>query len=91
MCSVLLSNGDVCSFFGSFGSNDNILLNGREFVSYLMEAQEVNLLIKRHPRKMTVLSWFHKSGFGGRTTKRFYPQAELCKKSPLHGGVACGR
>ena len=38
-------------FFGSFGSNHNILLNGMEIVSYLIEARKVNLLIKRHPRK----------------------------------------
>ena len=38
-----------CVFvFGSFGSNDNIFLNGQEFVSYLIEVRKVNLLIKRH-------------------------------------------
>ena len=39
-------------FFGSFGSTDNILLNGQEFVSYLIEARKAKLLIKRRPCKI---------------------------------------
>ena len=36
-------------FFGAFGSSDNILLDGQEFVSYLIEARrKVNQLMKRH-------------------------------------------
>jgi len=60
---VILSNGGVCTFFGSFGSNENILLNGQEFVSYLIEAREVNLLIKRHPRKWLYLPGFRNRAF----------------------------
>ena len=65
-------------FFGLFGSNENILLNGQEFVSYLIEAQKANLPIKHHPRKMTVLSWVQKSSSGSRTTKRFYHRGGGC-------------
>jgi hypothetical protein len=35
-------------FFGAFESNENILLNDQEIVSYLIEARKVNLLTKRH-------------------------------------------
>ena len=39
----------LCVFFlGSLGSNESILLNSQELVSYLVEARKGNLLIKRH-------------------------------------------
>ena len=44
------------------------MLNGLEFVSYLIEA--------RHPAQMTVLSWSQKSSFISRHANRFYRRAD---------------
>ena len=44
------------------------MLNGLEFVSYLIEARRLS----NATHLMTVLSWFQKSGWEGRTTTRFY-------------------
>ena len=45
------------------------MLNGLEFVSYLIEARRLS----NATHLMTVLSWFQKSSLGSRTTTDFYP------------------
>ena len=61
------------------------MLNGLEFVSYLIEARRLS----NATHLMTVLSWFQKSSLGSRTTTDFYPchfRHQRLRRSSRGGG-----